>query len=142
MDGKHWAPMTFIYSKADGGNSLSPLQYSYSDDTPAKAVNYYRLKQIDRNGSYEYSIIRSVSFDGGRAINVYPNPATVQVTVAGLQKEDQITLVDGLGNKVRQYESSDDKMTVPMDQLQRGIYYIVVTNADKAVATFKVVKGK
>ncbi len=141
-DGKYWTPLTFIPSKAHDGNSLSPLQYSYSDDTPAKAVNYYRLKQIDRNGSYEYSIIRSVSFDGGRAINVYPNPATVQVTVTGLQKDDHIAIVDGLGNKVRQYESDDEKMTVPMDQLQHGIYYIIVTNGDTAVATFKVVKGE
>ena len=141
-DGKYWTPLTFIPTQADGGNSLSPLQYSYSDDTPAKAVNYYRLKQMDRNGSFEYSIIRSVSFDGGRAINVYPNPATIQVTVTGLQKEDHITLVDGLGNKVRQYGSDGEEMTVPMDQLQRGIYYIVVTNAGRAVATFKVVKGE
>ena len=141
-DGKHWTSLTFVPSQANGGNSLSALQYSYSDDTPTKSVNYYRLKQIDRNGSYEYSIIRSVSFDGGRAINVYPNPATVQVTVTGLQKEDHITLVDGLGNKVRQYESDGEEMTVMMDQLQRGIYYIVVINGDTAVATFKVVKGE
>ncbi len=141
-DGKHWTSLTFVPSQANGGNSLSALQYSYSDDTPAKTVNYYRLKQIDRNGSYEYSIIRSVSFDGGRAINVYPNPATVQVTVTGLQKDDHIAIVDGLGNKVRQYESDDEKMTVPMVQLQHGIYYIIVTNGDTAVTTFKVVKGE
>ena len=42
------------------GNSQYTRYYSYDDSEPHVAINYYRLKQVDYNGSYEYSSIISV----------------------------------------------------------------------------------
>ncbi|RAK02313.1 hypothetical protein LX87_00433 [Larkinella arboricola] len=37
--------------------------YGFSDPAPLKGTNYYRLRQVDRDGTYAYSKIVAVSYD-------------------------------------------------------------------------------
>lgn len=49
--------------------------YSHVDGEPRR-INYYRLKMIDIDGSYQYSKMIAVSLDDWQpALRVYPNPA-------------------------------------------------------------------
>ncbi len=57
------------------GNSSTLINYSFSDPTILKGVFYYRLKQVDKDGKYEYSVIKKISFNELASINIYPNPA-------------------------------------------------------------------
>ena len=65
--------------EADGaGNSKSRLNYRLNDINPHQRISYYRLKQIDFDGSYSYSKIHAI--DGSKStenstIQVYPVPA-------------------------------------------------------------------
>ncbi len=57
------------------GFSNEILEYSFIDDQPLAGVNYYRLKQVDYDGKFEYSDVRAVNFEvAGEEIVVYPNP--------------------------------------------------------------------
>jgi hypothetical protein len=57
------------------GNSQSIRDYRYIDYTPNTGVNYYRLKIMDLDGSYEYSDLTSVVFSSdGSTILISPNP--------------------------------------------------------------------
>lgn len=80
-DGKTFTKIGFQNSKAVNGNSNSVLEYSFTDAKPFAGINYYRLKQVDKDGKSEYSKIVSVSFDNAQTVKVYPNPATSMVTV-------------------------------------------------------------
>lgn len=64
------------------GNSGIDQSYSFNDAAPVDGQNHYRLKIIDKDASYEYSLIRSVSF-AAASLNVVvgPNPATSFVNV-------------------------------------------------------------
>lgn len=42
------------------GNSTSRIKYNFTDYNPSQEVNYYRLKQIDLDGSFIYSPIISI----------------------------------------------------------------------------------
>lgn len=42
------------------GNSTQPLSYSFADYNASSGWNYYRLKQVDINGQYDYSAIVAV----------------------------------------------------------------------------------
>ncbi|TVQ93864.1 MAG: hypothetical protein EA393_01670 [Bacteroidetes bacterium] len=44
-----------IGSKPGAGNSNAVLRYSYTDRNPHPGISYYRLKQTDYDGSFEYS---------------------------------------------------------------------------------------
>ena len=49
--------------------------YSFTDNNPLKATNYYRLKMVDKDGQYTYSPIRSINNSGTFSVSIYPNPA-------------------------------------------------------------------
>jgi formylmethanofuran dehydrogenase subunit C len=50
--------------KVEGyGNSNVVMEYSYTDHNAINGISYYRLKQIDFNGEYEYSQILAVNFE-------------------------------------------------------------------------------
>lgn len=58
------------------GNSNTVLVYHFNDENPLTGNNYYRLKQMDMNGSFHYSSIISVH-SRARNINQFafgPNP--------------------------------------------------------------------
>lgn len=69
----------------EGGlNSSTPLNYTFVHEQPAIGENYYRLKQFDVNGAFDYSDEIQVTFtDGGKEdqLLLSPNPATGAFTV-------------------------------------------------------------
>ena len=65
------------------GNSNQVLEYQLIDKNPHMGVSYYRLRQVDFNGSFEVSEPVAVNFRGAlvNIINVYPNPANEITTI-------------------------------------------------------------
>ncbi|MEK7228086.1 MAG: T9SS type A sorting domain-containing protein [Patescibacteria group bacterium] len=58
------------------GNTTGRTDYSTLHCCPVEGVNYYRLKMIDRDGSFKYSAVRKVVFEFLNEMNVYPNPSS------------------------------------------------------------------
>jgi len=72
-----WQTVGFVGGQTEDGNSNALLQYRFSDETPLAGKNYYRLKQLDWNGSYQYSRIVVVDFPtAATGLMLYPNPVT------------------------------------------------------------------
>lgn len=117
--------------------------YSYTDNKPA-AVNYYRLKQVDKDGGFDYSATLPVKFDTKIKWQLYPNPANaktalyMQENVEGLQ----LTLTDLSGRVV--YNSAvmnavnGQQISLPVNKLAKGIYLLKITTPG-SVTTEKLV---
>jgi|GEM_PF-2854032 len=71
-NGINWAELAFINSKPNGN-----ITQLYSPIVPAKGSNYYRLKQVDRDGKFTYFKVASLRFANTKvsAFSIYPNPA-------------------------------------------------------------------
>lgn len=72
-NGINWEAIHFI-----GGQSTTNevQKYKYQDLNPFSGTNYYRLKQVDHDGSFEYSKVITVGYNNsGNSINVFPNPS-------------------------------------------------------------------
>lgn len=70
---------------AGNGTSTDVVSYTFEDsDISLSASYYYRLKQVDYDGGFEYSdiIVIDIERNGSVAVNLYPNPATDFITVA------------------------------------------------------------
>jgi hypothetical protein len=81
-DSLSWAELTFVNSMATGGNSSVQYNYQFTDNSPLAGDNFYRLKQMDLNGTTTYSAVRKLSFEkNATSLQVYPNPATGEVRV-------------------------------------------------------------
>ncbi len=83
-DGNNWESIGFV---AGSGNSNATLQYSFMDTEPWSGENAYRLKQIDFDGASHLSVVRSVRFESGFTIDVYPNP-TANIVKIRLEEID------------------------------------------------------
>lgn len=58
------------------GTSTSPLSYSFTDEKPLAGVSYYRLKQVDFDGTFSYSDVvnADVTINSYQLSQNYPNP--------------------------------------------------------------------
>jgi hypothetical protein len=98
-DGRKFSKLAWVAGK--GSNS----RYEFLDrgsDKPGS--RYYRLKQLDLDGSFSYSRIRIVDFEGQPAVlQAWPNPFSKSLTVsfvAGREEEVTLKLTDLLGREV------------------------------------------
>ncbi|MCF6271504.1 MAG: T9SS type A sorting domain-containing protein [Melioribacteraceae bacterium] len=76
-----WEMLGFVEGH---GNSNSPKDYSFVDANPLNGTNQYRLKQIDTDGSFEYSEILEVELDLPTKFELsqnYPNPFNPTTTI-------------------------------------------------------------
>ena len=90
------------------GNSNMPLQYSYSDASAPRGMVYYRLKQVDYNGSFEIFGVKSIAChqDAASRVLLYPNPTresfTIEFELDKNYSEAHIELIDMTGRVVGQ----------------------------------------
>lgn len=132
------------------GNSNTEIQYSSIDKTPFAKLNetklYYRLKQIDFDGKYQYTEIKEVGVQKMDAnlnatnfiISTYPNPTTqllnidIETTDA---KSISLSLLDANGKSLlsQQYQIDKVKQTFQLNtsQLAPGVYMLNILDENK-----------
>ncbi len=80
LDGQSWRSIGFV----QGNGTTSEFNpYSFVDQNPALGTNYYRLKQMDFDGRFEYSDVQSVLFESkdDAPVLIFPNPSTGRFTL-------------------------------------------------------------
>lgn len=68
----NFEPIAYI---GGAGNSTELLSYTTQDLNPLDGVSYYRLKQTDLDGTFEYSDIRFVILGADNELLIFPNPS-------------------------------------------------------------------
>jgi hypothetical protein len=94
---------TAIGSVEAAGTTSTHRTYSLLDTQlpPSGTTVYYRLRQVDQNGTSAYSPVRSVALTLAPAVlATFPNPATRATTLTGATAGAPIYVVDALGRTV------------------------------------------
>jgi hypothetical protein len=130
VDNANFQKVGYVASKAVDGNSSMKLSYEFNDLNMSKGVTQYRLKQIDLQGKFMMSEIRTVKGDGSAfSMTIYPTPSTtgeVTVAVSGLQSYDMY-VTDMNGRAVKQYKQPSTQ-TVKITNLQTGMYIVKIVD--------------
>ncbi|MBQ6916691.1 MAG: T9SS type A sorting domain-containing protein, partial [Prevotella sp.] len=63
----------------------------------------------------------------GNAIALYPNPASTTVTIAGMELQSQIVIVDMNGREVYRANAADGSVKVDVSNLSKGAYFVRIT---------------
>ena len=116
------------------GNSTHINNYEFIDDAPENGINYYRLKQVDFDSTFEYSEIRSLNFEQGLDIKVYPNPVSNHLTIeSGFGKGQAVVQIhDMQGKRVSmQYLMMKPVIELPMHELSKGTYILSIQIREK-----------
>lgn len=126
----------FVYlGEVEGqGNSTEAHDYHFLDRRATAQRYYYRLRQVDFDGSFSYSDLREVRLDGSLrgSLLLYPNPAHDQAFLSGLAPNQGYTLrvLDLTGRVCQQMtQPSNAAGTIELDvrSLATGLYQVQLT---------------
>ena len=115
------------------GNSTTSSNYRYIDATPAKGINYYRLRILDNDNSYKISEIKNVRNLGIAEMAINPNPVqqTMNVAVDAEASEKATIVITDLSGR-RMYnsnvnvETGTNNFIIPVNNLSKGTYIVMI----------------
>jgi len=129
------------------GTTSNIQAYKFIDDRPLHGNSFYRLRQVDKDGSYSYSKVVMVSIaTKGFVVHVYPNPVrnagSVLVTSAD-QGLLSYSIYDVAGRNLvhGQYTvvKGSNRYDIQLSQLSSGTYHLVLRMNDE-IKTITLVK--
>lgn len=109
--------------------------YQYIDKQATQGKNYYRLKQTNAKGEFEFSPIRIVSFGPQKfAVQFAPSPASefIDVVIQNARDNSVIQLIDQTGHVVKELKSEQlqKETRIQVQELNPGIYTLRVQSGD------------
>ena len=126
------------------GTTQEKQAYSYTHATPANGTNYYRLKQVDYDGAFEYSDIRVIEIKRAGKIVINPSAAIAEITIRLAETTGDNNLIgiyDMMGRTVMMsaFDGTLDAKTIDISNLEKG-YYVVRVQAGSEVFTERFMK--
>ncbi|MDQ6756017.1 MAG: T9SS type A sorting domain-containing protein [Bacteroidota bacterium] len=132
-DGNQWASIGRVASK---GNSTNEVSYSLVHKNPVNGANFYRLKEVGKDGNYAYSNVVVINFViNGLSINsVYPNPFSDKISIAVSSENSaviHVLLSDNLGRVLKSETVSIQKgvnefLLNDLGNLSPGLYSLQI----------------
>jgi len=136
----------FIEIARIGGsmNSIETINYQYTDDDPGNGDNYYRLVQIDSNGTRNHSEIIVAKCQSNKhdemQVEAFPNPFDEELTVSLYNFDGQnttIEIIDMLGKTVKsipvQNPSNYHEIRIDLNGIPKAAYNIRVSTSEKII---------
>lgn len=127
-----------IGSVASNGNSVEELHYSYEDVPATSETRYYRIRQIDFDGNFDFSPIVSVQNDLFGDLKIFPNPAQDRLTI-NTQYDDDASSIEETTFRIYDILNQPTGLTIAniglgvfqadISRLSPGSYFIGITTA-------------
>lgn len=134
-DGVNWLTIGKIIGN---GNSQTLKNYTFLDYNPNIPTGYYRLKQVDYDGKFNFSGIIYVDFvrhNKKNSIIIAPNPIkqydNINLILDGFDNEEVLlSIYNSYGSKF--FEKlvilNGDKVVLPKINIPKGIYILTCVN--------------
>ncbi len=137
-DGIHFETINNI---GGNGNSKHHIDYEWIDFANSNLTQYYRLKQTDNNGDFEYLGIRTANCYNKSQINVYPNPTSGNFTINLGQTYNQIDvkIKNVLGQTISNSSHTSLEQIVLSVLDKNGLYFVEI-RIDNNVEVFRILK--
>lgn len=121
--GAHFRSLGFVADETD-------RTYDFTVTDLAEGDYYFRLRQVDWNGTISYSPIRAVRIGGQQAtFSIFPNPAQNELTVqmpADGRANAKLDIINQIGQVLRSLSVADGQELLPIDiaDLPSGVYVL------------------
>lgn len=122
------------------GDTQAPQEYSFVDEGPIRGLNYYRLRQVDFDGAFEYHKTISVLFQGKESelgVKAFPNPAqngSLQASwAAAPDQPTTLQVLDMTGRKLAEYQAPAGASTyeLPLSSIPSGLYILQASQGER-----------
>jgi hypothetical protein len=133
--------------RVNGKNNTGVNSYNYTDQSLAAGIHYYRIRRVDVDGKFGYSVVKTIKVSAVNAIQIRPNPVTGNNLILGisLQQSNKTTIqVVGVDGKVLARKNVDlvvgvNTVSVDISNVPTGIYLVQIQLNDE-VASKKFIK--
>ena len=108
------------------GSSSTTRTYAYRDAAAPAGRLYYRLRQVDADGTFSYSPVRTVALAAVGALSLAPNPTRTSAQASGLAAGAAVEVFDALGRSVLRTQADaagQATLTLPTG-LATGLYVV------------------
>ena len=125
-DAVHWKNIGTVNA---AGNSNAQTDYLFYDENPLDGINYYRLKQVDKDGSETFSEVRTLFFDLPNRFTISPNPASdfIKITLA-IANQFNIVVSDINGRIILEQKNYSTSVQINISSFAKGIYFVKLTS--------------
>ena len=129
-NGKDFETIGFVKG---AGNSNKLNNYQFVDENVNANLAYYRLKQIDFDGQFEY--IETITLQSDEMIvEVTPNPFAEEINInAAQENENIIASVVDMNGTIIMNASSQGKLRIDTRNMAQGVYFVRVNNGEKVI---------
>ena len=146
-DGENFEALTKVYNEVFG---LDMESFTQLDLTPQLGENYYRLKEVYLDGSFEYTATELINFNIDlEALEVYPNPVNKELFINMKQfvgKQAHILLMNQYGQLIQEVtldEINEAPVRMEVGNIPNGIYLLTIQpGGGLRSVTKKLVVGK
>ena len=126
-NGTNWATLDFV---AASSSSAGLHEYEWEDKSPLTGKSYYRLKQIDVDRKFDYTIVLPVNRNSPSVTTlIYPNPVreVLQVNFGRNISTGNLQLYNSQGQlALTQVITSQSSLQVNVKHISAGVYYLKV----------------
>lgn len=134
-----------VITLAGAGNSNELIEYNAIDNNPYEGISYYRLKQTDYDGKFEYSKLAPVFIQKEFNFSVWPNPAVDYLAIDILNSKESrtnssnsseqyfITILNANGTTIisETSEQVNTQYKINVSDLPSGMYFLIVQSDEK-----------
>ena len=134
VDGINFVTIGFVQG---AGNSTEKIAYSFADNAPERGLVYYRLSQVDYDGTRSYADrLVSVAYTAGSDISltIVPNPTRGQFNLRITGATDGIAkLLTQSGKPIRIVDIRNLTESIDISDLPNGIYILQYQTGENVV---------
>ena len=147
LDGINYQTVGSVPSKFH--NSSMNIDYEFTDPLPINGTDFYRLKEVNMDGSFTYSIVIAIEFDNPliTIVGVNPNPVISQLNISCFANEATAVTCNFYNSEGRAVKSiitgfnkGSNIITTDVSILPAGAYFIVLSRPNERIAETKFVK--
>jgi hypothetical protein len=124
-----------------GNGTTTEIQfYDFLHKNPVNGFNYYRLKQVDFDGAFEYSEVITITMErlNDKIVNIFPNPVRNELNI--VDGQGQATIYNMLGQPVQQFAVSRGQFTINTSELAKGQYILHIQRENGNIITKRFMK--
>jgi len=124
------------------GTTITEQRYGFDYAMKPGNTYFFRLKMVDKNGSYSYSQVQKAACnDNATGVVIAPNPVVSSVTISGMNTgTNTITILDVKGKQVTKLSVTDREANIDCTAFASGVYTIRIEDERGEVINKKLVK--
>lgn len=113
--------------KGQGSTTLAH-EYAFVDSRPLAGTAYYRLRQVDSDGTFSFSPVATVQTEASTKVSFYPNPSANQLILPAGVGTVQYRVFNALGQTLLSGKATDNDR-LDITSLPKGPFFLELTGA-------------